>query len=345
MRAVILKVLLIKTSSLGDLIHTMPALTDLRRSGLDIELHWLVEEGFVNVPAWHPMVSKVHCCAIRRWRKSLFKRTTRQEIAVLKGSLQQENFDIVIDAQGLLKTAWMVRWFNRFETKTIGYDKHSIKEPLASRSYKQTFSIAKDQTAIERVRQLLAAAFDYSFEPNVDFGLQVQRPEDLPIKANKPYAVFLHGTNWVSKIWPVEYWQALASQLINQGFSVLIPWGDEQEQQRAQQIAESSNAIVLPRCSLNDLAYLLQQADVVVGSDTGLSHIAAALAVPTIGIYGSTNSALTGLIGKNVTSLQSKYECSPCMQRQCPKINGNEVIPCYQSVGVTPVIENIKELV
>lgn len=344
-RAAMLKVLLIKTSSLGDLIHSMPAVTDLMHSGVDVELHWLVEEGFANVPYWHPLVSQVHCCAIRRWRKSLFKRKTRQEISTLKNTLQQEQFDIVIDAQGLLKTAWMVRWFKRSATKTIGYDKHSIKEPLASRAYKQVLNIAKEQTAIERVRQLFAAAFAYTFGEQADFGLQVKRPEALVIDADKPYAVFLHGTNWVSKIWPVQYWQALASNLCDQGFNVLIPWGDEQEQLRAQQIAQGSGATVLPRCSLNDLAYLLQQASVVIGSDTGLSHIAAALAVPTIGLYGSTNSKLTGLVGKNVKSLQSSYECSPCMQRQCPKVSGGKIMPCYQSISVDAVMASIKELV
>jgi heptosyltransferase-1 len=340
-----MKVLLVKTSSLGDLIHSMPAITELAEKQPEIELHWLVEEGFANIPLWHPFVKKVHCSAIRRWRKSLFSKTTRNELKQLKQSLLDEQFDLVLDAQGLIKTAFMVRWL---ACPKIGLDKHSIKEPLASRVYDKKIAVAKGQNAIIRVKQLFAEAFDYQTNSEmaaVDFGLDVKKPEAFALAANKPYVVCLHGTNWPSKIWPELYWQTLAESLIEQGFDVLFPFGDANEKQRAERITTASNATLLPKCSLDDLAYLISKASVVIGSDTGLSHIAAALAVPVIGLYGSTDSVLTGLVGKQVLNLQSSFSCSPCLKRECPLIEGDQIIPCYQSIGVPEVLTAMKQVV
>lgn len=335
------KVLLIKTSSLGDLIHSFPAVNDVALHRKDVELHWLVEENFANVPLWHPSVKKVHTVAIRRWRKELYKPSTYQEIAALKKQLLAEKFDLVIDGQGLLKTAWIARWF---QDKSIGYDKTSIKEPLASKFYHSKLNINKDQKAIARMRQLLGKSLSYDYKEAADFGLQVKKPADASIVPKKPYAVFLHGTNWSSKIWPVEYWQNLAQKLQKQGLIVLLPWGDATEKQRAEAIAKASSAKVLPKSSLDQLAYCLQQATVVVGSDTGLSHISAALGTKTIGLYGASNSALTGLIGSKATSLQADFHCSPCLKRECPLVKGNEIIPCYKTIGPEVVAKALGEI-
>ena len=151
------KILIIKTSSLGDLIHTMPGITDIQRRLPDAELHWLVEESFASIPQWHPFVKKVHKCAIRRWRKSLFSKQTRVELKALKQQLQSEQYDLVIDAQGLLKSAFMVRWFS---CPTHGYDKKSIKEPLASRAYSHKHTITREAKAIDRVRTLFSVSLD-----------------------------------------------------------------------------------------------------------------------------------------------------------------------------------------
>ena len=338
-----MKVLLVKTSSLGDLIHSMPAVTELAQNHPDIELHWLVEEGFSDIPLWHPFVKKTHSCAVRRWRKSLFSRVTRNEIKALKQSLLSEGFDRVIDAQGLIKTAFMVRWFS---CKTIGFDKQSIKEPLASLAYERKIFVAKGQNAILRVKQLLAAAFNYPVSHSIEFGLQVNMPESFAFQTNNPYVICLHGTVWPSKVWPEEYWIDLANRLLQQGYEVLFPFGDDSEKTRAERICQNAGATLLPKCSLNDLAFLLQQASAVVGSDTGLSHIAAALAVPVVGLYGPTDRQLTGLVGNKVLSLQSEKTCSPCLKRDCPLIKDTpeSLIPCYESIGVSAVIDAVAKV-
>ena len=340
------KILLIKTSSLGDLIHTIPAINDMQHHCPDVELHWLVEEDFANVPLWHPFIKRVHCCAIRRWRQSIFSKVTRGEIKQLKRQLLAEDYALVIDAQGLLKTAFMTRWFKGINA---GYDKHSIKESLASYFYQQKVAIEFKQPAIIRVRQLFATLLAYDINnKSVQFGMQIRNPATALIKSvvgvNQDYMIFLHGTNWSSKLWPESYWCELASRVSQKGLQILIPWGDETERLRAERIAAhvNNNAInVLPKCSLDELAYLLQNAKAVVGMDTGLSHIGASLAIPIVGVYGSTNSGLTGLRGEQATNLQSGKDCSPCMKRECSLIKQGELIPCYQDVGVDAVMAEL----
>ncbi len=334
------KILIVKTTSLGDLIHSMPAVTDVQRMLPGAEMHWLVEEDFVGVPVWHPFIKKVHACATRRWRKSFFSQKTQQEIKALKNQLLSEQFDLVIDAQGLVKSALMVRWL---DCVRHGYDSQSIKEKLASRVYTDKHNISRDQGAIERVRQLVSESLGYSTDGlNQHFGLQVKKPVSLDVDLDANYAVFLHGTNWDSKIWPVDYWRKLAEDLTAQGIKVFIPWGNKSEHERALTIAKDTKATVLQQQPLDVLAYILQNATVVVGSDTGLTHISAALGTKTIGIYGSTSTQLTGLNGDNVKSIQSDKDCSPCLKRDCPLINEGEMIPCYQSVNPATILKEVQ---
>lgn len=337
-----LKVLIVKTTSMGDLIHSMPAITDLQRMRPDTEVHWLVEEVFADIPQWHPFVKKVHICAIRRWRKSFFTKSTQTEIHLLKKHLLAENFDLVIDAQGLLKSALMVRWFT---CPRHGYEKNSIKEKQASYFYTNKHIVSRELAAVERVRQLFAKSLAYSLEGLAQqFGLQVQRPNNFTINIQSRYAVFLHGTNWSSKVWPVEYWNKLAEILTAEGWVVYIPWGSDEEFERAQLIAKDTQAVVLDRQSLNALAFILQNAAVVIGSDTGLNHLAAALDTKTIGIYGATSASLTGLVGKNVINIQSDLSCSPCFKRDCPLVKEGEMIPCYVSINEQRVLKEIRNI-
>ncbi len=333
-----MKVLLIKTSSLGDLIHCMPAVNDLAQHRPDIELHWLVEEAFIGIPGWHPFVKKSFAYAQRRWRKSYFSRQTRHEIRQLKKQLINEQYDAVIDAQGLLKSALAARWL---KAPKYGYDKHSIREPLAANFYNKKFKCSLQQTAISRNKQLLAWAFDYTATSSVSFGLKIIQPNNM-LLPTEPYAIFLHGTNWESKVWPTSRWVDSAQFLISQGVKVFIPWSNEAEKLRAEDIAKSSGAQVLDKMSLHCLSYLLQHAKIVIGCDTGLSHITAALATPTLALYGASNSELTGLVGNNVLSLQSSKSCSPCMKSVCPLTNNQSDIPCYQIEDI-PNINNILE--
>lgn len=332
-----MKVLLVKTSSLGDLIHTMPAITDLAHYCPDLELHWLVEETFSDIPRWHPKVKKVHCCAIRRWRKSWFARSTRLAMAQLKAELSAEQFDLVIDAQGLFKSALISRYA---QAPIHGYNRKSIREPLASFFYQKRYMVDYQLPAISRTRQLFAQILGYQCKENPQFGMHINKPAYLPVSLPQQFVVFLHGTQWSSKIWPLTYWQTLARLLTEHNIAVLTPYGNETEKTQAHLIARDNTAKVLPPLTLNQLGYVLQQATLVVGSDTGLNHIAAALDTNAIGLFGPTNSSLTGLQGAHVVNLQSTLSCSPCMNKQCPIINEN-IIPCYESIATERVFKLI----
>ena len=309
-----MRVLLVKTSSLGDVIHALPALTDAARAIPGITFDWVVEEGFAEIPTWHPAVGKVIPVAIRRWRKNIWQTIKSGEWRRFKQSLRAEKYDLVIDAQGLVKSAWLTRYVN---APVAGLDKNSAREPLASRFYQRRLAVARGQHAVERLRQLFAVALGYDLPKGLgDYGLDVERLIELP--RNKPYVLFLHGTTWDTKHWPEVYWRDLALRMADKGVEVRLPWGNPAEKARAERIANGlSNAVVLPKLNLAGVARVLASASACVAVDTGLGHLAAALDVPTISLFGPTNPDLTGAYGKVQIHLASDFPCAPCLQKKC----------------------------
>ena len=204
-----MRVLLIKTSSLGDVIHALPALTDAARAIPGITFDWVVEEGFAEIPTWHPAVGKVIPVAIRRWRKNIWQTIKSGEWKRFKQSVRATKYDLVIDAQGLLKSALLTRYV---KAPVAGLDKSSAREPIAARFYSRRLAVARGQHAVERVRQLFAIALGYDLPKGLgDYGLNVERLVELPRK--NPYVVFLHGTTWDTKHWPEAYWRELAERV------------------------------------------------------------------------------------------------------------------------------------
>ena len=289
-----MRVLLIKTSSLGDVIHSLPALTDAARAIPGIQFDWVVEEGFAEIPAWHPAVAQVIPVAIRRWRKHLLQTLKSGEWRRFKARLRETRYDLVIDAQGLLKSAWLTRYVN---APVAGLNIESAREPLASRFYDKTYAVPKDQHALERVRQLFAQALGYALPAGVgEYGLDRAGMADAELE---PYLLFLHGTTWASKHWPEHEWRALAEHINRQGWAVRLPWGNELEKQRAERIVSGlGNAAVLPKLNLAGVAKVIAGARACVAVDTGLGHMAAALDVPTISLYGPTLPGKVGAYGK-----------------------------------------------
>ena len=309
-----MRVLLVKTSSLGDVIHALPALTDAARAIPGITFDWVVEEGFAEIPTWHPAVGRVIPVAIRRWRKNIWQTIKSGEWRRFKQRLRAEKYDLVIDAQGLVKSAWLTRYVN---APVAGLDKNSAREPLASRFYQRRLAVARGQHAVERLRQLFAVALGYDLPKGLgDYGLDVERLIELP--RNKPYVLFLHGTTWDTKHWPEVYWRDLALRMADKGVEVRLPWGNPAEKARAERIANGlSNAVVLPKLNLAGVARVLASASACVAVDTGLGHLAAALDVPTISLFGPTNPGLTGAYGKVQIHLASDFPCAPCLQKKC----------------------------
>lgn len=294
-----MKVLLVKTSSLGDVIHSLPALTDAQRAIPGIRFDWVVEEGFAEIPSWHPAVGQVIPVAIRRWRKHPLQTLRSGEWQRFKSRLAVERYDLVIDAQGLLKSAWLTRYV---KAPVAGLDRHSAREPLAARFYDRTFAVPREQHALERVRQLFAQALGYELPAGLgDYGLDRNR---LPIPSDEPYLLFLHGTTWASKHWPEPYWRELAERMSAQGWAIRLPWGNADEQARAERIAAGLATVrVLPKLNLAGVAGVIAGARACVAVDTGLGHLAAALDVPTVSLYGPTLPGRVGAYGRDQVHL------------------------------------------
>ncbi len=326
-----MRVLLIKTSSLGDVVHTLPALTDAQRAIPGIQFDWVVEEGFAEIPAWHPAVAQVIPVAIRRWRKNLWQTLRSGEWRRFKARLRETRYDLVIDAQGLLKSAWLTRYV---KAPVAGLDRDSAREPLASRVYDRRYAVPRDQHALERVRQLFAQALGYELPQGIgDYGLDRAQ---LATPGEEPYLLFLHGTTWPSKHWPEAYWRELAERMSAFGWAIRLPWGNAEEKARAERIAEGiAGASVLPRLNLGGVAKVVAGARACVAVDTGLGHLAAALDVPCISLYGPTLPGRVGAYGRSQVHLCASGPDAG---------KGDRVKPCFDDLLPERVASELKAL-
>ena len=292
-----MKVCVIKTSSMGDVIHTLPALTDAQKAIPSLSIDWVVEENFAEIPHWHSAVNRVIPIALRRWRKSPFSIQTRNEWKNYRTLLQAENYDAVIDAQGLIKSALFATRFA--QGMKHGYDRQSIREPLASFFYDKKYAISYQQHAVERIRQLFAQSLGYEL-PQVQGDYGIAR-HFLHQTSEKNYVVFIHSTTRADKHWEESEWQKLIEKITAlSDCKIHLPWGNEQEKARAERLAQvHSNVLVLPKLTLTELAKQIANAKAVVSVDTGLAHLTAALDKPNITLYGATDPKLIGCYGEN----------------------------------------------
>ncbi|HMW16640.1 MAG TPA: lipopolysaccharide heptosyltransferase I [Accumulibacter sp.] len=296
-----MRILLIKTTSLGDVIHNLPVISDLRASLPASRIDWCVEETFAEIPRLHPAVEQVIPVAIRRWRKTLAARATWREIIAFRRRIAAVAYDCVLDTQGLLKSALIARLARG---RRCGYAAEAAREPWAARCYDATFVIPRNVHAVLRNRWLAAAAFDYPVDLPLDYGLSAaasaaaaSAPAGAGDRAG-PVAVLLTATSREDKLWDERCWCALALALVERGLMPVLPAGTAVERQRAERIVNAvPGTRVAPPLSLTELAALLAGARVVVGVDTGLVHLAAALRVPVVALFTATDPELTGVLG------------------------------------------------
>jgi heptosyltransferase I len=282
-------ILIVKTSSLGDVVHNMPAITDLRRARPQATITWLVEEDYAPLAALHPAVTEVIPVAVRRWRRSLHRAETWREMRAFARDLRRRRYDLVVDTQGLSRSAVLARLARGARH---GYDWQSIRERMAALFYQSRHRVGRDLHAIERNRKLVAHSVGYAPDGPPDYGLSGLASAGSPARA-----VLLHGSAQEGKEWPQAHWVVVGKALRERGFEVLLPWGTARERARSDAMAQEigpAGVHVPDRTPLDRTARMLAESALVVGLDTGLVHLAAALGVPVVAIFAGSNPELTG---------------------------------------------------
>jgi len=348
-----MKLLLLRLSSMGDVLHTLPAVTDLQQARPDLHLHWLVEPAFAPIALLHPGVARVIPFSLRNYKE----RWHGLAVALrdLRRDLRAERYDQILDAQGLYKSALLGRLGG---APLWGLDAASAREPGATRLYHRCFPVSWRQSAISRNRQLVAQALDYPLpQTPPDYGLQVAaarlRKDTLaqPWKelVQQPFVLGFHGTSRENKEWQEDYWRALAAPLRQAGLRLLLPAGNAREAARAQRIADQAdNVVALPPATLLELAALIVRADAYVGMDTGLSYLAGALGLAGVTLYGPTARGRFSVAEDHQASLQSPEPCAPCGKSRCPLPEAkNGLILCQQALrpeqvwtALSPLLEH-----
>ncbi|MDI4658768.1 lipopolysaccharide heptosyltransferase I [Xanthobacter autotrophicus] len=326
-----MKVLLVKLSSLGDVVHTFPAMTDAMAAHPGLQLDWAVEEAFAPVARLHPAVRKTIVVPLRRMLRKPLDALRSGEAGRIRAALAAERYDMVIDAQGLMKSAAVAALARG---QRHGFDRASAREGLAALTYHRRHHVPEVEHMAVRIRKLFAAALGYSLDGRpADAGL-VPAPD-----AGTPYLVFLHGTTWPTKTWTRAGWRALAEQAGAAGLDIRLFAHGATERARAEAIANGlPNVHLLPPQTLETLAPVIAGAAGVVSADTGLGHLAAAYGVPTVGLYGPTDPLLTGLYGPRAVELKATRDCAPCEKARCriaPEVT--EGPPCLADMSAAEV--------
>jgi len=325
---------------MGDVVHTLPALTDAAKAIPGLRFDWAVDEAFAQIPAWHTNVDTVFPTALRRWGPN----PTGREFRQFRKELRSRRYDFVVDLQGEFKSALIARLARGVR---CGYDARSVHERGAQLTYRKKFTVPKGLHSIQRMRRLLGLALGYSYaEENVDYSIKPARLQPAPLEIPGPFVVFIHSTSWESKNWPEVYWKDLTRTVLGAGFLVVLPWGDEAERQRSLRIADGrAGVIVLPQLSISEKASIISQAVATVGLDTGLSHIAAALGVPSVTLYGATDPNLCGAVGANQVRIASDFECVKCHEVRCSYQGATEFKPaCFVDLGPEDVWKELMYL-
>ncbi|UOD51714.1 lipopolysaccharide heptosyltransferase I [Orrella daihaiensis] len=275
----------------------LPAITDIATHVPGVTIDWVVEEALTEIARWHPAVNQVIPVAHRRWRKSWWSDQSRSQRAEVLETIRRNRYDLVLDMQALLKSIWLVRAASGVKH---GLDWRSAREPLCTFFYDVRHRVEFWQPAVLRQRLLAAAAFDYQWQGDPDFGLQRFGQHN---QVQQPYAVIMPSASRDDKLWPAQAWQLVFDRLQMAGLELVLLAGNEHEAARAQELIQNREQTrVQPRSSLTELAQLMAGARIMVGLDSGLTHLSAALGVDTIGIYKASTPVRTPLVGAGYTA-------------------------------------------
>ncbi len=331
-----MKILVVKTSSLGDVVHVLTAIREAKQNRPDIQIDWLIEKNFADIAHLAQQDGYIHTVipiAFRQWRKkkplSIF---FHPAIKALKQQLQNKHYDLVIDAQGLLKSVYLAKMA---KTPIVGLDKHSAREPAASYFYHKSYFVERQQHAIQRLRKLFAQALDYPLPKQIETPVHQCQNKNI---------LLFHGTTWDNKHYPISRWRELVEQLQKQGHQILLPRYTQAEYDNACAIAKGFDDItILPRQSLPEMIETIKTVASVISVDTGLAHLSAYLGIPTIALFGPTNPYLTGVTGKNNSNLSGLMHCAPCLKRRCRLVDEQhqQQAPCMLDITAEQILKKL----
>lgn len=336
-----MRVLLVKTSSLGDLIHTFPAITDATRALPGVKFDWVTEPAYEELCSWHSAVEEVITVSYRHWRRHPIKGIFGGHLRHFQQKLRAKPYDAIIDAQGLYKSAVIT---SMTDGVRHGYDRLSCREKLAPFAYDNKIRVSRSLHAIRRNRNLFASALHYpSPENRPDYGLDRNSLAASPIEA--PYILLLHGSARRTKLWPVDCWRQLASIAGKKGYRVAVPWANDIDRRRASEIGDHQTNVVKLETSLTGMGSLVAAATGVVGVETGFTHLAAAFNRPTVSLYGSTGAAKEGTCGIAQAHISSKMPCSPCHNKICNyTANVRHLPPCLSEISPAQVWDQLQDM-
>ncbi|MDK9718612.1 MAG: lipopolysaccharide heptosyltransferase I [Trichlorobacter sp.] len=343
-----MRILIIKTSSLGDIIHALPVLSYLRQAAPGAFIDWVVDEAFSDLVSGNPLVDRLLPVAFRRWKKAVFAGKTRHEVMAFITQLRQYQYDLVFDLQGNSKSG-MVCWLARSRRK-IGFDREHLQEKLNSFfTTEQVSFLPIDRNAVQRYLRIVSAPF-------------ALRPDGLPMHSDiatsadddcfagnvlaavgSPVVLFHTGTTWQTKLWFDEGWLQLGQELLGRYASatIVLSWGTDEERQRAEQLAAKlgSRTCLLPRLSLKQFAAVLKRCNLAIGGDTGPVHLAAAVGTATVSFYRCTDGLRNGPYGIQHAIIQSSLPCTVCMRKQCDQDED-----CRRNITPTALFEAAERL-
>lgn len=284
-------VLVVRPSSLGDIVYAMAIVSDILDHRSQAHVDWVAEEAFAPLVRLDPRIRTVIPLGLRRWRRAPLQRATWQELAAFRRTLRHAPYAAILDLQEQMKGALVAR--NARGTRH-GFDRDSIREPIATWLHDVHHRIERQQHFLDKCRALAAAALGYRVLGPARW--QFAPPATTPAMPAGRYALLFHATSREDKLWPEESWRALLAHLATAGITTLLPWGNPDEEARSRRLAAGASAVIVPaRQSLPDLAALIRHADIVVGVDTGLTHLAAAMGAATVAVFTATDPALAGV--------------------------------------------------
>ncbi len=342
-----LKVLIVKISSMGDLIQCLPAITDAKSQHPNISFDWLIDKNFAEVASWHPAINQIIVSNHRAWKKDLKRFFINSELRSFLKKLRATKYDLVIDAQSNLKSAIFTMLTRG---KKFGLDVQSVHEYGAHFAYHQRIKISKYQHHITRVRKIFAQALDYKL-PKTQANYDIQNYNFPAPNINLPEKFFFLAPNAsrTNKQWPNYRWQQLI-KLLNSNYpdyTIVIPWQSEKERNNiAEMIVATSNTLLLPPCSISEKAYVIQRAKTVISTDTGLAHLTAALDKPNITLYGPTLPKLCATVGKNQVHITANSPlCAPCLRKRCSlQDRKDDNAACMESITAGQIYAEICKL-